>query len=58
MQYRLITAYKRQKCGRVLATERGAKQHREHCKYDTPVLEGQVEIENFIEEGKTNKKER
>lgn len=24
----------------------------EHCKYDTPVLEGQVEIENFIEEGK------
>ena len=49
-QYKDIHAWKCIKCGRVLLTERGIKQHEETCKYIPPVLDGQINMDDVIKE--------
>lgn len=43
-QYKDIQAWKCKECGRVLQTEKGLIRHQLKCKYQTPVMEGQVSL--------------
>lgn len=43
-----ITAYKCNKCGAVLKTKKGVKHHLEHCKFIPCILDGQLDIDDFI----------
>ena len=51
MQYREIIAWRCQRCGWLLTTDKGRKSHATKCRYAVPVLPGQLTLADMEKGG-------